>query len=420
MPAPRRVLLTPVGSHGDVLPFLALGRTLAARGHEVILLAAAPFAGAAARAGLGFEATASEEEYEALTRRIDMRDLRRGLHDVMALMPEAARAQLALLERLHAPGRTTLVGHTIAWGARLFEERHGLPALTVHLAPTGLRTVHDVTIGPGRSLAGWPVWLKRLLMWGVDRFEIDRHALPGLSALRRELGLPPQPLPIRAWLNSPQGVLGLFPEWFAAPQPDWPARVTLAGFPLGEDAGERPAGAALEEFLAAGSPPVVVTPGSANRQALEMFEVLLAACQALGRRALLLTRYPEQVPAPLPPWAHQAEWAPLGRVLPRAAALVHHGGIGTSSQGLAAGVPQLVTPFAFDQPDNALRLVRLGVADLARLGRPDDLTRRLGALLERPEVPPACARWRAAMDGPAALARAADAVEALSAASRPG
>ena len=408
----RRILLTPVGTHGDVLPFLELGRALAARGHEVVLVTAAPFAGAAARAGLAFHPTASAEEFDALTRHPGLWDVREGLRVVMSMMGDAARALYGALEALHRPGRTIVVGHTLAWGARVFEERHQAPSLTVHLAPTALRTVHELVLGRERDLSGWPVWVKRALMWGVDRFGIDRHAAPGLDALRRELGLPPVPRPIRSWLNSPGGVLGLFPEWFGAPQPDWPARVQLVGFTLPEEPGDQPPDPALEAFLEAGPPPVVVTPGSGNRQARVMFEAALAACERLRRRALLLTRFPEQVP-PLPAWAHHGTWAPLGRVLPRAATLMHHGGVGTSAAGLTAGVPQLVVPFAFDQPDNASRLRRLGVARWGELRRPEELTRQLEALLGDPEVGAACARWRAAMDGPAAVRRAADAVEAL-------
>lgn len=410
---PRRVLLTPVGSHGDVLPFLHLGRTLAARGHEVVLISAAPFAPLAERAGLGFRSTATAEEYEAMTRHPNLWDVNEGLRHVMSLMGERARVVHDALVDLYRPGHTVVVGHTIAWGARLFEERTGAPSLTVHLAPTGIRTAHDVVISPGRTLDRWPVFVRRLAMWGVDRFMVDRHAAPGLNAVRRELGLPPVPRPIRAWLNSPQGVLGLFPDWFGAPQPDWPPRVQLVGFPLPEEDDADPRSPEpLTRFLDDGPPPVVVTPGSANRQARPLIEAALAACARLGRRALVLTRYAEQVPA-LPAGAHHAEWAPLARVLPRAAALIHHGGVGTSAEGLAGGVPQLVVPFAFDQPDNATRLARLGVGRWAQLARPGQVEAQLTALLDDPNVPARCAHWRAQIDRAGAIARAADAVEAV-------
>ena len=104
-----------------------------------------------------------------------------------------------------------------------------------------------------------------------------------------------------------------------------------------------------------------MTPGSAMRHAQEFFAESVAACQRLGRRGLLLTRFAEQVPTDLPETIRHLEYVPFSRVLPRAAALVHHGGIGTTAQALAAGIPQLVMPLAHDQPDNAARLERLGV-----------------------------------------------------------
>jgi rhamnosyltransferase subunit B len=91
------------------------------------------------------------------------------------------------------------------------------------------------------------------------------------------------------------------------------------------------------------------------------FSAALQACQALGRRALLITSYADQLPEVLPTGCHHVAYAPFESVVPRLAGLVHHGGIGTSAQALAAGVPQLVCPFAHDQFDNAARLKRLGV-----------------------------------------------------------
>ncbi len=74
-----------------------------------------------------------------------------------------------------------------------------------------------------------------------------------------------------------------------------------------------------------------------------------------------MTRYPEQLPSALPPEIRHVAYVPFSQVLPRCKALVHHGGIGTVAQGLAAGVPQLVMAMSHDQPDNGYRLTRLGV-----------------------------------------------------------
>ncbi len=93
-----------------------------------------------------------------------------------------------------------------------------------------------------------------------------------------------------------------------------------------------------------------------------VFERALVACKELGLRAVLITPYRDQLPAELPGFARHASYVPFDLLLPKLGAFVHHGGIGTSAQCLAAGVPQLVTPFAHDQFDNAARLNKLGVA----------------------------------------------------------
>ena len=119
----------------------------------------------------------------------------------------------------------------------------------------------------------------------------------------------------------------------------------------------------MREFLAAGTPPIAFSPGSANREAHQFFAAAVEACERLGRRGILLTKYDDQLPAKLPESVRHFGFVPLSRLLPHTAALVHHGGIGSCAQGLAAGVPQVVRPMSFDQFDNSRRLVRLGVAE---------------------------------------------------------
>ena len=197
----------------------------------------------------------------------------------------------------------------------------------------------------------------------MDRFLIDALLAPETNAFRAELGLPPVSRLFDRWLHSPQRTIGLFPEWFAPPPPDWPPNVVLTGFPLWDESGVRGPSSELEEFLGAGEPPVVFTAGSAMTQAQRFFQVSAEVCRATGRRGLFLTMFPEQLPAPLPDGVRHFDYVPFSAVLPRSAVLVHHGGIGTTAQALAAGVPQLVVPAAHDQPDNAVRVRRLGAGE---------------------------------------------------------
>jgi UDP:flavonoid glycosyltransferase YjiC (YdhE family) len=259
-----------------------------------------------------------------------------------------------------------------------------------------------------------PRWLRDPYMRLADRQIIDRPLAPGVNAFRAELGLPPVRRLFNGWIHSPQLVIGLFPEWFAPPQPDWPPNVHLTGFPLYDESDAREMPPELADFLRAGEPPIVFTAGSAMAQGTEFFRVSAETCRTRGWRGILLTQYPDQL-SPLPNGVRHFDYVPFSGVLPRTAALVHHGGIGTTAQALAAGVPQLVVPFAHDQPDNAVRVRRLGVGDYVRPKeyRTDRVVGKLEALLASAEVRENCRRRAEVMAGSNALETACELIEGL-------
>jgi UDP:flavonoid glycosyltransferase YjiC (YdhE family) len=390
-----RFILTPVGSAGDVHPFVGIGRALKARGHEVIVLTAGPFRNVVRNAGLVFEETVSVEEFDAVSKHPDLWHPLRGMQVVLREVGARLRPAYERLERLHQPGCTVFVGHSLSFFTRVFEEVHGVPAATIHLAPSIFRSDHaQPAYAPGRDGSNWPRWFKRSLWWTIDRFLLDPTVVAPLNECRRELGLAPVTRVFRDWIHSPRCVIGLFPDWFGVPQPDWPAAARLTGFPLYDDSEEVNLPDSLTRFLDGGAPPVLFTPGTANQSAGPFFKTALDATQSLGRRALLLTRYPGQLPV-LPATAHHQPFVPLSHVLPRCAALVSHGGIGTLAQGLAAGVPQLTMPMGFDQPDNATRLERLGVARWLVPAKFDGerVASALAGLLDDNGTAARCRRW---------------------------
>jgi rhamnosyltransferase subunit B len=210
-----------------------------------------------------------------------------------------------------------------------------------------------------------------------------------LAALRAELGLPvPGPIAQMEGQYAPALNLALFSPVLAAPQADWPPNTVVCGFPRYDgtppDAAMR---AALDEFLAAGEPPVVFALGSSVVLVAEGFwREAIETARRLGRRAILLTGKPPEELGTLPPTIAAFPYLPYSLVFPRAAAIVHSSGIGTLAQALASGRPQLLVPVAFDQPDNARRTVRLGVARCVpfRTATASAMARELGALLEAP------------------------------------
>lgn len=363
-------LVSALGSAGDVHPFIAIAQALQARGHEVEMIALAPFGPRITRSGIAFTPLGNADDYERLVQRPELWQPRQGarllIDELLRRLPEVQAVTAAAVR----PGRTVLVGSTLSWGLRLVQEQHRLPGATVHLSPSLLPSATCPPVLPGGvDLSSLPAGLVRWLQRAGERFVLDRWIAPGLNRVRAELGLPPVARVWSEWMHSPDLVIGAWPAWFAPPQPDWPAQSSLAGFVRFDEAGVA-LEPALLDFLAAGPPPVGITPGSAMAHGERFFERALGACHALGQRALLISPYVDTLPRPLPAQVHHVAWAPFSRLLPRLSALVHHGGIGTSAQALAAGLPQLVLPFAHDQFDNAKRLQQLGVAAIQRAAAP--------------------------------------------------
>jgi rhamnosyltransferase subunit B len=179
----------------------------------------------------------------------------------------------------------------------------------------------------------------------------------------------------------PDLTLLLFPAWFAAPLPDWPQPHLQADFALYDPNPEAALSVALQAFLAAGPAPLVFTHGTGNRQASAYFAAARDATVQLRRRAIFLTPHASQVPADLPSDILWQDYVPLRALLPHAAALMHHGGIGTTAEALRAGTPQLIIPLSHDQFDNAERVRALGAG--ARLDATRVTPARLAGALER-------------------------------------
>jgi rhamnosyltransferase subunit B len=247
-------------------------------------------------------------------------------------------------------------------------------------------------LGPLRIPRWLPMALRRGLWRRVDRRFIDPAPLPDLNAARQALGLAPVPHFMPHLQTVADQSITLFPDWYAQTAPDWPQPLLRGSFPLFEPPGETELPAAVQTFLAAGPAPVAVTQGTFQRHGGPLLTQVVQAARALGRRTVVLAADREQLP--LPPAADLLwqPYLPLQSLLPHCAALVHHGGIGTTAEALRAAVPQLVLPWAFDQFDNAQRVRALGVGQTlpSRRLRDDPLRQTLGLLLESSTVAAAC------------------------------
>jgi len=359
-------VVSALGSAGDVHPFIAISQELRARGHRVRMIASPYFEARIQRAGIEFVPLGAAGDFERLLQRPELWHPRQGARFVLDELLDNLRDAFVATAAISQPRDTVLVGSSLSWGVRLVQEHSGLPAATVHLSPIFLPSATLPPVLPGIGDLSWlPVWALRALQSAAESVLVDRRIAPRLNRLRAELGMAPVRRVLSHWMHSPDLVIGAWPDWFAPPQPDWPAQTRTSGFPLFHESCQAMSGGldpSLEAFLAAGPAPIGITPGSAMAHGAAFFAKAVAACTSLGQRALLITPFSDQLPAVLPADTMHVRYAPFSVLLPHLRGLVHHGGIGTSAQAMASGIPQLVVPFAHDQFDNAARLCRLGVA----------------------------------------------------------
>lgn len=398
--APVDVVIVTIGSAGDLFPFLRIGCEMRALGHRVHVVAPWLHQPYVLQAGLPFSGLDIDEAV------LDDPDLWHALRG-FGVVWRATRPAMAQVRAIAAPllagPRSLLIAHPLALPEAdlLRAAQPGVTVVGAILAPSNLPTVYDpLMVGPRRMPAWVPHGARRLMWKAVSRFVLDPVALAGINADRRAQGLAPAPGLLQYLAAVPDLTVLLFPAWFAPPQPDWPQPLLQAGFTLYDPHPTAPLSSGLQAFLDAGPAPLVFTHGTGNRQAGAYFLAARDAAMQMKRRAIFLTPHAQQVPGGLPPTILWQDYVPLRALLPHAAALMHHGGIGTTAEALRAGTPQLIVPLAHDQFDNAERVKALGVGarlDATRLTA-TRLAAALDTLLQAPGLAGRCRQVAARFD----------------------
>jgi len=367
----KRIVLSTFGSFGDIHPYIAIALELKARGHWPVIATSEVYREKFDVLGLEFhpvrpDMPSYDDTEELLKLSAELIDPKAGTERVMQLFTSNPREVYEDLDAAVA-GADLLLTHPLPLVGPLVAQKRRIPWVSSVLAPISFFSAYDPPVPPQMPALYHLVRLSPFLgrlFYRIASQKLEKVMEP-VYRLRAELALPRGEQPLLAGQHSPQMVLALFSSVLASAQPDWPANTRVTGFPFYDRRdffGETQSSAELLEFLDAGPPPIVFTLGSsAFWVANEFYQDSIRAAQALGQRALLLIGHPRNLPVePLPSGVAAFEYAPFGEVLPRALAIVHQGGVGTTGQGLRAGRPVLVVPHAHDQFDNASRVVRLG------------------------------------------------------------
>ena len=410
----KHAILPCLGTDGDVYPFIELGIELRKRGYDVTIATHEHFAEYVAKCGLEFCTFVSNTQTHALLQQRDFWHPFKGPIVVARWGAKMVESQFRLLSKVAAKDGAFLIANPGVVSARIVQEALGIPLVSIVLQPWMIPSIYaPPTMMGGLTLPQWaPKPVGRLY---ISLFNRVGALLVGqdVTRVRRSLGLKSLGR-IFDWWYSPELVIGLFPEWYGKPQIDWPNHFHLVGFP--GSAGRSGSGISQDTlaFCNQGDPPFVFTFGTGMMHAKELFELGINACRMLGRRGILLTKHEDQLPADLPAFIHHSRFEPFHELFPHCAAVVHHGGVGTVAKALAAGVPQLILPFAFDQLDNAVRVARLNAGRYCNRGAraPNALARQLHEVISGPCVAGAN-QIKSRFEHPGGVERAASLIEDL-------
>jgi rhamnosyltransferase subunit B len=418
-----RIVLSSFGTLGDIHPLIALALELRQRGHVPVLAVPELFRSKIVSLGLEFAPVGPILDPEDNQLVAMLMDIRKGTERTLReiLFPAIRQSYRELLAVIEAKGGADLLlAGELVYQAPIVAEVTGIPWASHVLAPLSFFSRYDAPVlppypmlarlqpalpGMGRVIAGFARWVTR--SWPEPIYQ-----------LRSELGLGRGRDPIFEAKHSPSLVLAMFSPLLGEPQPDWPASTKVTGFVFYDgDAGRRDLSSALQQFLEQGPPPLVFTLGSAAvLDAGDFYRESARAAALTGQRAVLLVGSdPRNIPADVFPNVCVANYAPYSKLFPRASVIIHQGGVGTTAQALLSGKPMLVMPYSHDQPDNARRVRRLGVARIIRRPRytAELAARKITLLVENAATRRKAARIGEQLRLEDGLKAACDALEAL-------
>lgn len=364
----REIVICSLGTRGDIHPLVGLAGLFADRGHLVTFLSSDKFRLIIEGSGIAFHSIGTEEEYHSL------------YDDERAWDINSNPAELAF-DRYYGPSfipsyefvrqkhkintHLLVIGPSILNGARAAAKQLSIPYVLISLSPNLVPSKIRPPMPMGRM---FPEWIPRIVkqsLYGLVMYLSDRHLvrrgyISRLNLKRKQLGLKPVKRFTRHDYDEEDLHIGLFPEWYGMRPDDWPRDFKLVGFPLSDD---KPQGGSerVDQFIEKHGAPVLFTSGTGVQHTEQYFKESIDACSLLSVPCLLVGGTISSGQMGEATKVLHVDYVDFETVLPRCKAIVHHGGMGTLSQAIKAGIPQLIRPLMYDQPDNAYRITKLGL-----------------------------------------------------------
>jgi rhamnosyltransferase subunit B len=418
-----RIVLTTFGTLGDVHPLIAIALEMRRRGHQPVLAVPEIFRAKVEPLGLEFVKVGPTLNPDDPQQVADLMDIHKGTERTLreVLFPAIRQSYDELLAAVQAGGGADLMlAGELTYQAPVVAEVTGVRWASYVLAPLSFFSAYDAPVLPpyprlARLQSAVPATghaVTRFARW------ITRDWAEPVYQLRSELGLDRGANVIFEAKHAPRRVLAMFSPLLGEPQADWPPNTEITGFVFYDgDAGKQELPDDIEQFLQSGESPVVFTLGSAAvLDAGAFYEESAQAVLIAGVRAVLLVGTDARnVPQTKSERLCVARYAPYSKLFPRASLIVHQGGVGTTAQAMQAGRPMLVMPYSHDQPDNARRVRRLGVAGVIRRQEytAERAARRIRRILGHSRFAARAAEVGEQMRREHGLERACDALELL-------
>ncbi len=356
----ERLIIFTLGTSGDINPMVAVGKAMSARGYAITFLTSEYFKELIEIAGFEFVGIGNKEEY-LRGNQSSAWDAKNVMDNFIYYHAPAFLPAYQYIEQLQNKESAVLLSIGEQNGAVVAAVKYKIPYVKFSISPNLIFSAEK----PPAPLC-WqlpkkmPKFIQRMFVRYVDtksmKLFYQHSEIEPYLELRKKLSCP---VTYDRKTNA-KLLIGFFPEWFGMRAKDWPKDLKLIGFPLSDPAHES-ARFVFDSIIEEIGSPIVFTTGTGISEAESVFREGRKICELLNLPGLFVGSSGSKSVLSDSALCRHIDYIDFEYALPKCRAIVHHGGIGTLSQAVRAGIPQLIRPIKYDQPDNANRIYQLGL-----------------------------------------------------------
>lgn len=355
-----KIIIYALGTSGDINPMVGIGKLMVDRGYFVIFLTSDYFKELIEISGFEFVGVGTKEEY-LRGNQLSAWKAENVTDNFIYYHAPAFLPAYQYIEQLHDKESVVLLSIGEQNGAVAAAVKYNIPFIKFSISPNLIFSAEK----PPAPLC-WqlpkimPKFIQRMFVRYVDaksmKLFYQHPEVKPYVELRKKLGCP---VTYDRKTNA-KLLVGFFPEWFGMRAKDWPKDIKLVGFPLSDPTNEN-ARLVFDSIVEEIGSPIVFTTGTGISETESVFQEGRKICELLNLPGLFVGSSGSKAVLNDSTLCRHIDYIDFEYALPKCRAIVHHGGIGTLSQAVRAGIPQLIRPIKYDQPDNANRIHQMGL-----------------------------------------------------------